>query len=203
MHSKERYKMTPQEIQTALASGMAFDAVMARHATDIQREQGIDMGLSMARARTDVQNIQNQRDEAIDPAPFASPVAPIIGAQDIALKPLEKALTYNFPTAAVAPLKAGTPLGSLGIQGQTLPIDFQQDALMDMTAGMTLTPEQKYAAKYGDPSAYNVTGGNLIDQNAAAMAALPLVPTVNQPLIMGNAGSYDRLKKLGFRFNQL
>ena len=31
--------MTPQEIQSALARGMAFDAVMAQHAADIQREQ--------------------------------------------------------------------------------------------------------------------------------------------------------------------
>ena len=100
MHKREKYKMTPVEIRDALARGMNFDAVMARHASDIQRDQGIDMGLSMARARTDVQNIQNQRDEGIDPAPYASPVAPTIGAQDVALKPLEKALTYNLPTLA-------------------------------------------------------------------------------------------------------
>ena len=111
-------------------------------------------------------------------------------------------LGMTFPTTAVPPKRIGTDIGSAGISNQPVPIDFQQDALMDMTAGMTLTPEQKYAAKYGDPSAYNVTGGNLIDENAAAMAALPLVPTVKQPLIMGDAGSYDRLKKLGFTTSQ-
>ena len=100
MHKRERYKMTPVEIRDALARGMNFDAVMARHASDIQREQGIDMGLSMARARTDVQNIQNQRDEGIDPPQIASPAAPTIGAQSRALDPLMTALTYNPPTAA-------------------------------------------------------------------------------------------------------
>ena len=70
--------MSPQEIQAALARGMNFDAVMAQHAADIQREQGMDMGLSMARARTDVQNIQNARDEGIDPPQFASPRAKLL-----------------------------------------------------------------------------------------------------------------------------
>jgi len=136
--------MTPVEIRDALARGMNFDAVMARHASDIQKEQGIDMGLSMARARTDVQNIQNQRDEGIDPPQIASPAAPTIGAQSRALDPLMTALTYNPPTAAVAPIKTGTPIGSMGLQGSLPPVDLQQQALMDMPTGdVPLTSLQK------------------------------------------------------------
>ena len=71
--------MTPQEIQSALARGMAFDAVMAQHAADIQRDEGMDMGLSMARARTDVQNIQNQRDEGMVAQPSATMAAGDVG----------------------------------------------------------------------------------------------------------------------------
>ena len=82
--------MTPQEIQSALARGMAFDAVMAQHAADIQREQGMDMGLSMARARTDVQNIQNARDEGIDPPTTATPRAKTIGAEGRRLSELDR-----------------------------------------------------------------------------------------------------------------
>ena len=144
MHKRERYKMTPVEIRDALARGMNFDAVMARHASDIQKEQGIDMGLSMARARTDVQNIQNARDEGIDPPQIASPAAPTIGAQSRALDPLMTALTYNPPTAAVAPIKTGTPIGSMGLQGSLPPVDLQQQALMDMPTGdVPLTSLQK------------------------------------------------------------
>ena len=136
--------MTPVEIRDALARGMNFDAVMARHASDIQKEQGIDMGLSMARARTDVQNIQNARDEGIDPPQIASPAAPTIGAQSRALDPLMTALTYNPPTAAVAPIKTGTPIGSMGLQGSLPPVDLQQQALMDMPTGdVPLTSLQK------------------------------------------------------------
>ena len=90
MHRKGRYKMTPQEIQSALARGMNFDAIMAQHAADIQRDEGMDMGLSMARARTDVQNIQNQRDEGIAPPQTASPWAGTIGAQGRRLDELNR-----------------------------------------------------------------------------------------------------------------
>ena len=133
--------MTPVEIRDALARGMNFDAVMARHAADIQREQGIDMGLSMSRARTDVQNIQNARDEGIDPPQIASPVAPTIGAQSRALDPLMTALTKELPRPAVldplaqqsAAARAALPdiSGALGEKG-----------FLGMGAG-ALTPSQQ------------------------------------------------------------
>ena len=160
--------MTPVEIRDALARGMSFNAVMARHAADIQREQGIDMGLSMSRARTDVQNIQNARDEGIDPPQIASPVAPTIGAQDIALKPLEKALTFTPPTAAVAPIRTGTPIGSMGLQGNLPPVDLQQQALMDMPAPSIGTP-------------------NLRDIDIQARAALPSLAGMQQAKLASDA----------------
>ena len=177
--------MTPIEIRDALARGMNFDAVMARHASDIQRDQGIDMGLSMARARTDVQNIQNQTDEGIAPAPFASPTAPTIGAQSRALDPLMKALTFNPPTAATAPLRTGTPLGSMGIQGQAVPIDYQQDALMDITPPRIGTPNLRdidIQARAGLPPLAGMQQARL------ASDALMDMPSPTQQYRLGAAG---------------
>ena len=139
--------MTPQEIQSALARGMNFDAIMAQHAADIQREQGMDMGLSMARARTDVQNIQNQRDEGIAPPQTASPWAGTIGAESARLDPLKKALTYTPPLPSVIdPLRkeSAAAIAALpDISGQ-LQARLAQQAMMDMPTGdVALTPSQQ------------------------------------------------------------
>ena len=138
--------MSPQEIQAALARGMNFDAVMAQHAADIQREQGIDMGLSMARARTDVQNIQNQRDEGIDPPQFASPRAKTIGAEGRRLSELDRLLTGAPPRPAAPDL---TQLGAQAIAGLPdisgqLQDRLRRQQLMDISTGdVPLTPSQQ------------------------------------------------------------
>jgi len=138
--------MTPQEIQAALARGMNFDAIMAQHAADIQREQGMDMGLSMARARTDVQNIQNARDEGIDPPQTASPWAGTIGAQGRRLDELNRLLTGAPPRPSAPDL---TQLGAQAIaalpdiSGQ-LQARLAQQAMQDMSIGdVALTPSQQ------------------------------------------------------------
>ena len=146
MHRKGRYKMTPQEIQSALARGMAFDAVMAQHAADIQREQGMDMGLSMARARTDVQNIQNARDEGIDPPTTATPRAKTIGAEGRRLSELDRLLTGAPPRPAAPDL---TQLGAQAIAGLPdisgqLQDRLRRQQLMDISTGdVPLTPSQQ------------------------------------------------------------
>ncbi len=140
--------MSPQEIQAALARGMNFDAVMAQHAADIQMQEGIDMGLSMARARTDVQNIRDQWQEMTDAPPkIPSAWAGTIGAESERLKPLEKALTYTPPPESVTdPLRkeSAAAIAALpDISGQ-LQARLAQQALMDMSTGdMPLTPSQQ------------------------------------------------------------
>lgn len=213
--------MSPDQILALKKQGASNDAIIAQQAMDIANEQGVDMGAAMQEARRNIQALDAAviaGDTAQEEAGLGSPTRPItdlsIGSFYRPSVELEKRLQKEMPTVLPAtPVRS--PLDPLAKESAAaraaLPplAGLQQDslatqALMDMPTGMS--PAQRYAMRFGDTGAYDITGGDLRNIDTAARSALNDLSLSNFRQIEGGLNdtsisdtpSYQRLRDLGF-----
>ena len=153
-------------------------------------------------------------------SPIIDPLAKESAAARAALPPLAGLQQDSLATQALMDMPSpsiGTPnLRDIDIQARAgLPplAGMQQaklasDALMDMPTGMS--PAQRYAMRFGDTGAYDITGGDLRNIDTAARSALNDLSLSNFRQIEGGLNdtsisdtpSYQRLRDLGYTDTQ-